>query len=63
MFRNSILEFKKLGEEPWIVFRKKIYIIEDFLKKWHTKINEIEPSELISRISQEILKYEVIAFL
>lgn len=55
-------EFRALGEEPWLVVRKKIYIIEEFFKKWHTNLEGIEPNELISRITQEILNYEVILF-
>lgn len=54
-----ISEFRSLGEEPWLVVRKKIFTIEEFLNKWQTKLDELEPNQLVSRISQEILKYEV----
>lgn len=52
-------EFKALSDEPWLVVRKKIYIIEEFLKKWHMNFENLESNPLVSRITQEILKYEV----
>lgn len=40
--------------------RRKISILEEFLRTWRKQLEEMEPNELVSRISQEILRYEVI---
>lgn len=54
-----ISEFKALSEEPWLVVRKKMYIIEDFLTNWHAKLEVLESNQLVSRMIQQILEYEV----
>lgn len=57
---KNVLELEESTNEFWIVFRKKLYIFEDFLKSWHKKLNETESSPLVTRILHEIHKYQVL---
>lgn len=58
-----LLDFEKLGSEEWIVFRKKSYILEEFLYDWQTKLQKLEPTPLVTRILKEIHNYQVRTFL
>lgn len=54
-----ILALEESTNEFWIVFRKKLYIFDDFLKSWHKQLSETEDSPLVTRILHEIHKYQV----
>ncbi|CAG9863949.1 unnamed protein product [Phyllotreta striolata] len=54
-------EFDEIKSESWIVFRKKTYKLEEFLKSWRERLTKTENSHLESRILHEIHKYEVTA--
>lgn len=56
------LDFEKLGNEEWIVFRKKSYLLEEFLFDWQTKLQKLEPTPLVTRILKEIQNYQVIYY-
>lgn len=55
----SFSELEKLSAEEWIVFRKKIYHLDEFLLKWKTRLQNAENTPLTTRMMQEIHKYEV----
>ncbi|XP_074038391.1 dynein cytoplasmic heavy chain beethoven [Leptinotarsa decemlineata] len=61
IFEEFSSEFDELRNEPWIVFRKKIYKLEDFLKKWQEKLEITENTQLVTRLLQEIHRYECVA--
>ncbi|XP_056634261.1 cytoplasmic dynein 2 heavy chain 1 [Diorhabda sublineata] len=61
VFEEFNSEFEGIINEPWIVFRKKIYKLEDFLKNWREKLTQREASVVTTRILQEIHKYEIAA--
>lgn len=50
---------EKLSNEEWIVFRKKSYRLEEFLHEWQTKLKKTENTPLVTRLLQEIHKYQV----
>lgn len=49
---------EKLSNEEWIVFRKKSYRLEEFLQDWQIKLKKIESTPLVTRLLQEIHKYQ-----
>lgn len=55
---SYFLELNKLSAEEWIVFRKKVYLLEQFNHDWQVKLQKIESTPLVTRMLQEILKYE-----
>ncbi|XP_018579489.1 cytoplasmic dynein 2 heavy chain 1 [Anoplophora glabripennis] len=61
IFEQFYTALEESTNEFWIVFRKKLYIFDDFLKSWHKKLNEMEISPLVTRILHEIHKYQGIA--
>uniref|UniRef100_A0A6P7FU93 Cytoplasmic dynein 2 heavy chain 1 n=1 Tax=Diabrotica virgifera virgifera TaxID=50390 RepID=A0A6P7FU93_DIAVI len=61
VFEDFHTGFQELSNASWIVFRKKIFKLEDFLKEWREKLSNMDNSSLITRILQEIHKYEAIA--
>lgn len=62
IFEEFSNELEALYNEEWIVFRKKIYRLDDFLLHWKEKLQNDTNSPLASRILQEIHKYEVTIF-
>lgn len=59
IFNEFYLGLQELLNEEWIVIRKKIYKFDDFLASWNDKLKSLENSDLVTRILQEIQKYEV----
>lgn len=59
IFEEFHNEFQKLCSEEWIVFRKRCYKFEDFLNNWRERLERTENSALVTRILQELHKYEV----
>lgn len=55
---KDISELEKYSNEEWIVFRKKIFQLEDFLANWKIKL-ESKDSPIAIKMAQEIQKYEV----
>lgn len=52
-----ILEFESMADQEWIVFQKKIHLIEEFSVKWK---NRLEPFTIVTLyIQQELEKYSV----
>lgn len=51
-----------LGNEEWIVFRKKIYRLDEFLLQWKERLQHETNSPLAARMLQETLKYQVQLF-
>lgn len=59
LVKTRFLGLEVLSKEEWIVFRKKMYRLDDFLMQWKEKLQNATNSPLASRILQEIHKYEV----
>ncbi|KAJ8913453.1 hypothetical protein NQ315_013832 [Exocentrus adspersus] len=60
VFEQFYKELEDITNEFWIVSRRKLYILEDFLKLWHKKLNEIEMTPLVTRILHEVHQYQTI---
>ncbi|GJQ81470.1 btv [Trypoxylus dichotomus] len=58
LFEEFYTDFEKLANEEWIVFRKKSYLLEEFLFDWQTKLQKLEPTPLVTRILKEIHNYQ-----
>lgn len=54
-----VLELDVLSKEEWIVFRKKGYRFEEFLQDWQIKLEKTENTTVITKLLQEIIKYQV----
>lgn len=59
IFEEFSKGLEQLSNEEWIVFRKKMYRLDEFLLFWKEKLQNETNSALASRILQEIHKYEV----
>ncbi|XP_060532310.1 cytoplasmic dynein 2 heavy chain 1 isoform X2 [Cylas formicarius] len=57
-FEEFYSEFNKLSSEYWIVLRKKIHLLDDFLQTWETKLIERESSNFVAPLLEEIHKYK-----
>lgn len=40
------------------MFRKKLYLLEEFVHDWKIKLQKMETSPLLTRMLQEVLKYK-----
>uniref|UniRef100_A0A0N5CE75 Cytoplasmic dynein 2 heavy chain 1 n=1 Tax=Strongyloides papillosus TaxID=174720 RepID=A0A0N5CE75_STREA len=45
---------QKYGEEEWIVFRNKTYLLEEYINEWEVKLKEFQPTHASIRIGKEI---------
>lgn len=57
---KMLTELEKLNNEEWIVFRKKTYKLDEFVQDWQAKLQKMENSPLVTRMLQEILKYQTV---
>lgn len=62
VFEEFSKGLNELNNEEWIVFRKKMYRLDEFLLNWKEKLQNEPTSPLASKILQEIHKYEVGVF-
>ncbi|CAH0554579.1 unnamed protein product [Brassicogethes aeneus] len=58
IFEEFYQAFGSLSNEYWIVFRKKIYLLEDFLNIWENKLKGEDNNELHKLLLKEIQKYK-----
>ncbi|XP_017783105.1 PREDICTED: cytoplasmic dynein 2 heavy chain 1 [Nicrophorus vespilloides] len=58
LFEEFYSKLESLSNEEWIVFRKKTYKFEDFLTEWQSKLESQENTALVTRILQEIHKFQ-----
>lgn len=40
MYKDYSTELKRMGEQDWITFRSKLFDVQDFVKKWQSKIKD-----------------------
>lgn len=56
---DIFLEFDAISEQEWIVFQKKLHLLDEFVSKWSGKL---EPFTVVTLfIQQELEKYAVSA--
>lgn len=57
---SIVLELQKFLNEEWLLSRKKIYQLEDFIAKWKMETQKQPESTLTIRMMKELQIYEVI---
>lgn len=54
------VEFESIAEQEWIVFQKKLHLLDEFVKKWK---GNLEPYTVVTLfLQQELEKYSVRQF-
>lgn len=56
-------ELQKIQDEDWIVFRKQLYKLNDFITQWEETLLHLTQNPLSTCLLQEIQKYKVIFYI
>lgn len=57
--RSFCVDFQKFCSQYWIVFRKKYYEIEDFIKSWEDKLSNVaDPPSFVPVVIKDLQKYK-----
>ncbi|XP_076274081.1 dynein cytoplasmic heavy chain beethoven isoform X2 [Rhynchophorus ferrugineus] len=60
LFEEFYSEFQSLGNEYWLVYRKKLFQFEDFIKDWQERLVPEADLPYVSTVLQELQRYKVI---
>lgn len=56
-FLFFLKEYEAIAEQPWVIFQKKLHLLDEFVSKWK---EQVEPYTTITLfIQQELDKYTV----